>query len=333
MTLSTKILICIGCVLTFGVLGFIVYKQNEISQRQLSIETQVVAQKQLFDSIVRSQNTLATKDDFDKFAKDNNVNLKSIQDDLDKLHAEMIALNVSVSDSYAQHQSDLPSTFTGPSNTRPATPTVCKDGTVCPSQDQFGFMSKQQDFAINEDFGSLKVPFGSIGFSAWQQNPWNIDIKPREYSSSTVVGTDENQRTYFYNKFSVNVDGKNYDIPVKSATTKQAYPDPKMSWLNPRLYLGIDTQLGLNPLVAEATPSLNVQFASYGQYKNQPNISILQLGVGYGLINKRPQLLLTPFSYNVGKSIPLMNNFYVGPSLSVATDGNVYVGAGIRVGL
>ena len=40
-----------------------------------------------------------------------------------------------------------------------------------------------------------------------------------------------------------------------------------------------------------------------------------------------------PFSYNVGKPVPLINNTYVGPVISVGTDANVYVGGGIRVGL
>jgi hypothetical protein len=333
MSLSTKILIWLGVIVTIGALGFIIYKQNEISNRQLAIESQVVSQKQLIDGIVRSQSTWATKDDMDKFIKDNGINLKAIQDDLDKLHGEVQAVNIAVVDSQGQHGTHIPSSGTGPDNPTPPTPATCKDGTPCPSVDPFGYMAKQQNLALNEDFGTLKVPFGTVGFSAWQKEPWSIDIKPREYHVSSVVGTDENQRMYFYNKFSVEVDGKKYDVPIKTAETKQEYPEAKFSFFNPRLFLGASGAVGVHPVQGEFTPSLSLQIMSYGRYKTQPDFSILQAGVGYGTVSKRPQLVITPVSYNVGKHIPFMNNTYVGPVISVGTDGNVFFGGGLSVGL
>jgi hypothetical protein len=332
MSLSTKILIWLGAVLFIGSLGFIIYKQVEISNRQLAIESQVVAQKNLVDGIVRSQSTWTTKDDLDKFIKDNGVNLKAIQDDLNKLHGEVTASNLVTVNSQGQHVGNLPSSGTGPTNPNP-TVLTCKDGTPCPNADPFGYNLKQQNLNINENFDDKKVPIGQVGFSAWQKDPWSIDIKSREYNVSSVVGTDENKRMYFYNKFTVKVDGKDYDLPIKKATTEQVYPEAKFSWFNPRLYMGADGSVGLSPVKGEFTPNLNVQIMSYGQYKNQPDFSILQVGAGYGTIAKRPELVVTPVSYNVGKHIPLMDNMYVGPSLSVGTDGNVFVGGGIRVGL
>lgn len=332
MSLSTKILIWLGVIVTLGALGFIIFKQNEISNRQAAIESQVVAQKQLVDGIVRSQSTWTTKDDMDKFIKDNGINLKAIQDDLDKLHGEVQAVNAIVVSSNGQHQGNLPSTGTGPVNPNPPTPVPCVNG-VCPNQDPFGYQKLQQDLALNEDFGGTKVPIGSVGFSAWQQAPWSIDIKPREYHVSTVVGTDENQRQYYYNKFTLKVDNKDYEIPIKSATTQQIYPEAKFSWFNPRLYLGVDGAVGLNPVRGEFTPNLSVQLMSYGRYKTQPDFSILQVGGGYGTVSQRPQLTIAPVSYNIGKHIPLMNNTYLGPVISVGTDGNVFVGGGLRVGL
>lgn len=324
MTLSTKILIWLGAVLVVGALGFIIYKQFEISNRQLAIEANVVAQKQLVDGLVRSSNTWATRDDVDKFIKDNGVNLKAIQDDLDKLHAEVSAVNVAISTSNPQHGVNIPTTPGPVVNPNPVDPK---------NPDPYGYQKTQQTLALNEDFGTIKVPIGSVGFSAWQKEPWNYDIKGREYHVATVVGTDENQRQYFYNKFTVKVDNKDYTIPIKTATTEQVYPESKFSWFNPRLYMGVDGAVGVNPVKGEFTPNVNVQLMSYGRYKTQPDFSILQVGAGYGTVSSRPQLVITPVSYNVGKHIPLMNNTYVGPSLSVGTDGNVFIGGGIRVGL
>lgn len=324
MTLSTKILIWLGAILVVGALGFIIFKQVQISNRQDAIESQIVAQRQLVDGIVRSQSQWATRDDVEKFIKDNKINLKAIQDDLDKLHGEVEAVNIAVASSKGQVVTNLP--------TKPG-PVVNPNPVDPKNPDPFGYMKQQQVLALNEDFGTVKVPFGQVGFSAWQEKPWDINIKPRDYKVATVVGTDENQRMYFYNKFTMSVDNKDYEIPIKTATTQQVYPEAKFSWFNPRIYVGADGAVGLNPVKGEFIPNVNLQLMSYGRYKTQPDFSILQVGVGYGVDSKRPQALVTPVSYNIGKHIPLMNNLYIGPSLSVGTDGNVGVGGGIRVGL
>src|SRR5678815_4156297 len=83
MPLYQKILIWLGAVVVVGALGFIIYKQNEISNRQTAIEQNIIASKQLVDGIVRSQSSWATREDMEKFIKDNGVNLRAIQDDLD----------------------------------------------------------------------------------------------------------------------------------------------------------------------------------------------------------------------------------------------------------
>lgn len=323
MSLTTKILIWVGAVLVIGTLGFIVYKQFEISARQQAIETSVVAQKQLVDGIVRSQSTWSTKSDVDKLIKDNGINLAAIQDDLSKLDAKVSSINVAVAVSNGQHAVGVPTTpgtIVNPNPVDPANP------------DPFGYMTRQQQLGLNEDFGTVKVPIGTVGFSAFQKDPWNYDIKAREYHLNTVVGTDENQRQYYYNKFVVKVDGKDYEVPIKTATTSQVYPTAKFSWWNPRLFLGVDGGF-TTKAKPEFTPSLNLGIMSYGRYKTQPDLSILELGVGYGALSKKAQLVVTPITYNVGKHIPFMNNLYIGPSLGIGADGSFSFMGGIRVAL
>lgn len=319
-----KILVAIGAIALFGTLAFVIYNQIQLRHQQDAIQTQLVEQKQLVDGIMRSQNQYATKEDIDKFAKDNNVNLSAIKDDLAKLNAQVTSINVVIASSRGQHGTHIPTT-PGPVNPNPVDPK---------NPDPYGYMKAQQNLALNEDFGSVKVPFGTIGFSAWQQKPWSIDIPQRDYNVATVVGTDENQRQYFYNKFSMTTGGKTYDIPIKSATTKQEYPSPKWSWWNPRLLMGLDGGVNITNVKGEFTPSVSVGIMSYGQYKTTPDFSILEVGVGYGTVNKTAQVVVTPVAYNIGKNLfsPLMNNTYIGPSLQIGTDGSIGAGAGVRVG-
>jgi hypothetical protein len=323
MPLYVKILIIFGSMVTLGLLSFIVYQQIQISHRQDSIEQNVIAQKQLVDGIVRSQASWTTKEDMDKFIKDNGVNLKAIQDDLSKLHADVVAANTISAHSNGQHQTDVPSTGTGPTNPNPPSP----------DKDPFGYQTRQQTLTLNEDFGTLKVPVGQVGFSAWKATPWDITINPREYNVTNVVGTDENRRLYFYNKFTVKTNDKTYEIPITTAQTVQEVPTAKFSLWNPRLFLGVDAGVNITQFKGEVTPNVSLGIMSYGQYKKQPDFSILEVGAGVGTISQKGQVSVTPFTYNIGKSIPLMNNLYIGPSLHIGFNGDISVMGGIRVGL
>lgn len=333
-----KILLIVGAIVTACALGLIIYNQVEHKAQLTAIQTQVVQQQQLIDGIVRSQSTYATSTDLAKFASDNNINLKAIQDNLSSLSASLASINVVQANSTAQTTTNQSSTSTGPKN--PTTPTtsttvVCTGGTAtCPNPDPNGFMKAEQQLTLNEDFGTLKVPFGTVGFSAWQAAPWNTTILAREYNVDTVVGTDVNERQTFYNKFTVNVGGKTYDIPIKKATTEQQVPTATWSWWNPRILMGLDGGVNINHVKGEFTPHVDLGIMSYGQYKTTPDFSILEVGLGYGTVNKTGELVITPVAYNIGKKFfsPLMNNTYIGPSLQIGTDGSFGVGAGIRVG-
>lgn len=331
MSLSSKILLFLGTIIVLAGIGFIIYKQHEIDARQTAIETQMVSQKELADNIMRSQNTYATKDDIDKFIKDNNVNLQAIQSDLSKLHATLIAANVITVNSRGQVQSNLPSSGIGTVNTTLTT------------VDTYGYLNKTQLLNLHEDFSGTSVPFGQVGFSAWQQDPWNINVSPRQYKVTNVIGTDDNQRTYVYNKFIVNVEGKDYDVKISSTETKQEFPEAKWTWWNPRLFVGVDGGININTtglsvdvssrIKGEFVPSLSLGIMSYGMYKNQPDLSVIQIGVGVGAVSQKPQLVFTPVAYNIGKHVPFIINTYVAPSLAVGIDGSVSVMVGVRVGL
>jgi hypothetical protein len=324
MNLSTKILIWAGAITIISALSFIIYKQIDMSRRQEAIEQNVVLQKQLVDGIVRSQASWATREDVEGLIKNSGLNLKAIQKDLDKLNADVSTINMVVATSQGQRRNNVPTIPGSVVNPNPVDPA---------NPDPFGYSKQQQTLGLNEKFGTIELPIGSVGFSAWQKEPWNYDIKAREYHLNTVIGTDENQRQYFYNKFVVKIDGKDYAVPIQSAITEQVYPESKWSWWNPRLFLGIDGGLNITQMRGEFAPNVSVSFMSYGRYKTQPDFSILELGIGYGTISEKLQLVLTPVTYNVGQHIPLMNNTYIGPSIYIGLDGGVSFMLGTKVGL
>ncbi len=315
-------------------LALITFKVVEMSERQKNIEDQVTKQKELVDGIFRSQTEYATKKDLESFINNNGINYNAVKNDLDKLQADIVAANFVIFQSLGQKEYNLPSSGVGEAN--PAynpgnKPSECKDG-MCPAIDVFGYLKQQQIRDLEENFGKFAIPLGNVGFSAWKENPWYVEIKPRQYKLGTVIGVDENEKTYVYNRVTLKVDDKEYEIPAQT-TTKQQYPEAKWSFWNPRLFVGLDGGVALNPVQGEFAPSINLGIMSYGRYLNTPDFSVLQVGVGYGVVSQTFQFSLTPFAYNVGQHLPFMKNFYLGPSVHVGTDANVKIMAGVRVGL
>ena len=102
----------------------------------------------------------------------------------------------------------------------------------------------------------------------------------------TVVGTDDNERQTFYNKFTVNVGDKNMTSQSRQPQLNSKYPAPSFSWWNPRLLMGLDGGVNITHLQGEFTPNIGLGIMSYGQYKTTPDFSILRGSLGYGRLTK-----------------------------------------------
>jgi len=336
MSLSTKILVWLDIIFVIALISFVIYNGIENSNRQKAIETQITKQKDLIDGITRSMNEYATKKDIEQFIKDSGLNLKAIQDDLNKLNAQITAVNSITVTSNGYQNTNVPSTNVGPNNPNIKIPTVNCNGTQipCPNIDLFGYMRTRQNISLYESFDTLKIPIGEVGFSSWQDKPWNINILPREYNVTSVVGIDENQRQYFYNKFTIKIDNKNYDVKITNAVTKQEYPEAKFDWWNPRLFLTTGASVNFSKIEGSVNVGSTLGIISYGKFKDSPVFSILQVGAAYQSVTKNVSVIINPFNYNISDILPkgLINNTYIGPSTQINITGNVFLGGNLSVG-
>lgn len=326
--------VIVGLVLLIIGLLFVVKTQYDISTRQAAIEKSVVEMKQIGDGIVRSQAQYATKDDLEKFGKELDINLDLIQKDLDKLGAEIQSINTVLASTPGYHGSGLPSTGTTPGDNTLPNPVPCPPGGVCPDPDPYGYMTNTQILSLNEPFGAnIQIPFGETRFKSWKNKPWDLDIYPRNYAVTTVIGQDEDGRHYTYNKFTIETQGKKYDVPIKDAKFVEQFPTAAFRF-SPNLYLGVDGGVIINPSpTAELTPNLQVSLFSYGKTKVDPDWTFADVGVGYQTQNNRPAIVISPVNYNVGHQLPLINNLHLGPTVGIDTAGGISVMAGVRVGL
>lgn len=333
MSFKINPIIIVISIVVLGIVGFLIFKIHKQSEMISDINTKMMVQKELADNIIRSQDEFAKTKDIENFAKQNNINIDTIKDDLNKLNANVKSINVVSVKSIGNNIKDIKSTNIGEKNPNQISEILeCIDN-KCINPDKYGYLNSEQKLTLEEPFSNNKVPLGNISFSAWKNAPWGIDLYPREYMVTTIVGEDENQRQYHYNKFSVKVNNKIYDIKIDSSKTLNEYPEAKFHLFNPRLYLGIDGGLNLKKINPQFGPNIGINFMSYGRYIVQPDFTILGIGVGYDINNKNPLLLINPFSYNIGNDLPLINNTYLGPSLTLTKDGDFGVVLNLTVGL
>lgn len=323
----------IGFILVISALLFVLKMQWDASKQRDAMNKQMIEMKQLQDGIVRNQSKYVSPEDLQKFAKDINLNLDAIQEDMDKFDAEVKGISKIVAASLGRQATNIPSSWVRPRPKDPENPLpVCPDGEPCP--DPYGYLTNAQMLALTEPFPKLEVPIGSVTFESWKKKPWSVDILPRQYHVSTVLGQDEEGRHYVYNQMQIEADGKKHKIPIQQAEFQEVYPESEFHF-NPKMHLGVDVGAVVTNPHAEVVPNLQVSLFSYGRTKKNADTewSILGIGAGYGTQTQSFNVVLTPFNYNVGQHIPLVESVHLGPTVSVDTNGEFSVLGGLRVGL
>ena len=100
--------------------------------------------------------------------------------------------------------------------------------------------------------------------------------------------------------------------------------------------MSVSGGLGISsmPIKGDAAIGISMSMMSYGKLKTNPDITILDVGVGAQLGSQRPVVMIAPINYNIGKLLPgnIANNTYIGPTLQVNTAGNVLIGGALSVG-
>jgi len=289
------------------------------------IQKSVIEQKQLIDNITRSSSQWTTKEDLDNLIKNQNINIDAIKNDLEKYNATIKSLQTVVVVSNGQNQQNLPSSTTSET----------KDPSVNTSNmpDPFGYLKNTQYFSLIEKFDNTTVPIGDVGFSASKEKPWSINILPRSYKTNSVYAYNENGQPIVYTKFTVSVNGTDYDLNIKDNKITTVYPSPSFSWFNPHVQMQFSGGMVFNSgkIKSEYGPSFVVMFSSYGKNKVQPDLQLFGAGVGYGLSSEKGNFIFVPVQVNLNKVLPYVNNSYVGPNITINPSGGVGVGLSLGV--
>ena len=324
-----------GSVLVISIMGYVIKIQHDTVERLKFIETSVVESKNIGNGIVREQSSYVTKKDLENMIKDQGIDLSAIKNNLLNLGASINGISTVkvVTQGYSGTHIESSSTTQRPADTIPSSNTTPRTDGQPVNQDPNGYQKSTQWLNLTEPIGNEQIPFGKVGFSAWDPKPWSEQITPRTYTSTTVLGKNEDGRTYAYTKFQISVGGKQYTIPVSEAKMVEEVPKPSFHF-SPRLYLGVDFGAIANPpMHFEVLPDLGLSFFSYGQTKLNPDLTFLTLGLGYETQTKGIAFSINPVSYNIAKHFPFVDNLYLGPSASIDPHGNFGMYIGIKVGL
>jgi hypothetical protein len=272
------------------------------------------------------------------------MDFKLIKKDLNKLDSDLQGVQRLVVTSQGFKGTDIGSSTTTKgvnedgSDVKP--PAVeCKDGSTVTCPDEFGHLTQRQVIKLQEPFGNKSVPVGDVGFSSWKPKPWDVNLYPRKYQVTNIVSVNNDGKTNMHSQITISSNGEDIVVPIEKASYIEKYPNAKFGF-NPRLYFGVGAGFvpyniaSVQPdIVGEVVPGANVFLFSYGKTNMDINWAILGLGLGYATQNQSLGFLLSPVYYNVGKPIPLMENLFLGPTVSLDTSGNLGVLLGLSVGL
>jgi len=333
---TKKYLVFISVILLL--IGVIVFLQNKINKLKYTIVDQK-SQKTLDDGVVKSGNTKVEPGAIVDAGKNAGIPIDGIKTDADANGEKVTGINTTNSNSSGDKKVNLSSSRTEPRKDIHPTiieepphsaPIDCSKLVKCPDNpDKYGYFINKQILNIHEPFNNLNLPFGDMGFSAWQEKPWSYTIFPRNYESTIVITENEYGKKSAYARFSVKVNEKSYDIPISKS--QLIYSDLPSTWnLNPRIMAGMSVGVGI-PLSFVWGPSLGVTIGSYGRYISSPDWFFGIISVGYEINQRNIFLSVDPVLYKISNHIPFTNNLYIGPTLGIDMSGNFIGSASLKL--
>lgn len=203
-----------------------------------------------------------------------------------------------------------------------------------PGEDRWGYTRAKQTLRLTEPFAAgIEVPFGTVSFSAWQREPWDVEVTPRTYKALSVGATDAAGKRRVYTQFFIEADGRRVQLPVSDVQYVEDAPSSVLAWrFHPMLSLGVGPFVLRESGVA-AWPGLGLQLAGFGPVGGYEEWSFATVGFGFEPRLGEFGLSLVPAAYNVGGPLPWVDNLFVGPQVAVGAHGAVSVGLALQVGL
>lgn len=282
-------------------LFFMFKKQNE--QEKYLKEIQIV-QKNIDESIVRSSSSFTKKEDLEKMIKESKIDLSKIEKDIENLNGRIESFNKVQVVTIYQKETNKTSDFVKEKDPK-------EKVEIKPEE-----LKLETNFLeLKEKFPNTYVPIGNVGFSHWRKNPWEYEILERKYNIANIIAKNDRGETIVYNKFSINTNNKDYDVKIDKAENIYSLPENKFH-LYPKFWIGSGIGYRFDNSITTSV-SLIGNFIQYGQFKNNPKLSLLGIGVGKSFEDTSVKVMIIPIMYNMNNIFSFIQNTYIGPSFSL----------------
>lgn len=169
---------------------------------------------------------------------------------------------------------------------------------------------------------------------------WKYGIYKLDYHIRTIQTEQQDGQINTYNEvWFVNNKRKmsrGVEVPVKinSSEFKQSFKKDKEFYLwAPHISLSLDFGIGgfdsgdtnSSPIF----PGINISISGYGKTKNDLDWKFGEFGVSSN--GDYTYFKFSPFSYNIGKHVPLISNTFIGPFIGYSTTSKRVYGIGLSV--
>lgn len=141
-------------------------------------------------------------------------------------------------------------------------------------------------------------------------------------SLNTVIGVDNTLSPEVIVEATIASSGdlteETYPIPIDNSVSYFTDPDPTVfDWWDPHLDLGGIAQVSIPDPQIGGAATLGVSIMSYGS-REEEIIRVIRLGGTWG--GDGPGLTASPIMYNIGNTIPLLSDTWIGPSVTYEFD-------------
>ena len=324
-----------GVVLIMGLLlaGYFAWKN--LCEDNLHLQNEVVQFKKLTDTLIRSSSQWATKSDLKAVIKDllTKEDLKELEKDMGKLDSRLAAVGKTIGSIKRKVVELEASDQEGPENIEVE---KCDDGRLV---DIHGYTKKSQ---IKELKDSNTAPIVDVEFDASKKKPWNYEVHKRNYRLLTVVGKKDSGQLTFHHKLEYWVPDKDqkkhYTVNLLSSEYLQIPLKNRMFWLNPIIDInffvggniyGFVSGPGRPRSLLSMGVDVGLSLSSYGETKADSWFRLFRLSLGYNIERQGAHLGFAPFTFNLGKSLPLLTNLYVAPQIGIDSAGSLTLNVGI----
>jgi len=332
---TKTILVVVGFLLLLGGIAWGAMFLKQLTDANVQLKNELIEQKKLTQTLIRSSTKWATKGDLDKSLKAllTPKDLDELKKDIKSLGARLTAVGHTVGSLGRKVAKLQASDRQGPASAPVA---VCKDDGR--PIDVHGYTKRRQTKDLKD---ANNAPIAQATFDASRASPWSYEVYARKFHLVTAVGKKDSGQMSFHHTLKYEVPGQSpklFPIELSSSEYLQIPRSKRFWWWNPRLdihfFAGARVwQFASGPGRPDSIPSVGVDLgfsiSSYGETKVDSLWRFFRFGGGYDAERQAARFSFAPATINLGNPIPLLTNLYVGPHAAIDTAGGLSVALGM----